>query len=73
MLSTFWMWFVMPVFKGVPAISIAAACGISLLMATLTHQKNEVEEGQGFFKSLLEGLVKNTLYLGIGWAITWFM
>lgn len=73
LLSTFWTWFVMPVFKGAPYIGVAAAVGISLLVGVLTHQQNSEDAKRGFGPSLLLGFVSTTIYFGIGWVITWFL
>lgn len=72
MLSTFWSWFIMPVFKDVPAIGIATACGISLLVACLTHQTSS-SKPLSFGQALGYGFIYNTIVFFIGWIITWFL
>lgn len=71
-LSLFWAWFIVKPF-GAPPIGIAVACGISLLVATLTHQSNVATKQQSFGESLANGFATTTVLWFMGWIISWFI
>jgi len=75
-LSLCWVWFVVPF--GAPAISIAHAMGISLVVGFLTSQSGKKPDPDDeFAEVLMRGLVQSTLFTTIvwpiAWAISWFV
>lgn len=73
-LTLLWRWFVVPVFP-VPPLTISAAIGISLVMAYLTHQcedlriKDERDPETKFGHALAWALAKPGCALLIGWIV----
>jgi len=75
-LSLCWVWFVVPF--GTPAISIAHAMGISLVVGFLTSKSGKKPDTDDeFAEVLMRGLVQSTLFTTIvwpiAWAISWFV
>ncbi|MGC3984817.1 MAG: hypothetical protein QM777_08865 [Pseudorhodoferax sp.] len=50
--SVLWGWFVVPLF-GLPALSIAQAYGIALLVGLLTHQESKADKDEDGFAMVL--------------------
>lgn len=59
-LAKLWSWFMESTF-GLPAISIPAAIGLSLVVSYLTHQTGKSEPGKEYWEVLVEGTVAATL------------
>lgn len=67
-LSILWKWFAMPLFNGLPALSLVHAIGISALVGLLTHQggyKKPTEEES--IRIMVYGVINPTFVLLIGW------
>ena len=76
-LTVLWAWFVVPTF-GLPALAVAPAIGLSLLVSFLTHQGDAIKEPEGSSlertsKAVSLALVMPALVLGIGWVVRQFM
>lgn len=76
-LTVLWAWFVMPTFK-LPAIGIAPALGISLVVGYLTRQDFDVEQpkrtqGERFARAVGLALLSPALALAFGWVVHLFM
>lgn len=76
-LTVLWAWFVVPTF-GLPALAIAPAIGLAMVVSFLTHQRDASKEPEGDFsarmaKSVAHALVMPALVLGIGWVVHQFM
>jgi hypothetical protein len=64
-LTVLWGWFVVPVF-GLPALGIASALGLTVLLNNLLGHKREA-------KSLTDIFLMALAALGVGWLIHLFM
>lgn len=76
-LTVLWAWFVVPTF-GPPALAIAPAIGLAMVVSFLTHQSDATKEPEGDFsarmaKALAYALVMPAFVLGIGWIVQRFM
>jgi hypothetical protein len=76
-LTVLWAWFVVPTF-GLPALAIAPAIGLAMVVSFLTHQSDAIKEPEGDFaerlaKSVSLVLVMPALVLGVGWVVHQFM
>lgn len=75
-LMTLWAWFVAPTFS-LPNLSLAIAVGIMFLWTFLTVKMTKKEEGEDYWKSVLNGVVFTVLggvvTLGAGWIVTLFI
>ncbi len=72
-LSVLWGWFIVPTFN-LPALNIASAIGISLIVSYLTHQvdtnkKDERPHHEQFIANVIFALLKPTIALAFGWII----
>lgn len=65
-----WGWFVVPL--GVKDIGYVHALGLSLFIAMLTHENNDVKS-KPFGELALEGAARLTLFLLFMWAYAQFM
>lgn len=73
--SVLWSWFVVPLFA-VPALSVAQAIGLSIVIAVFTHQVQESETDglwDAIGKSIGAALVTPTMYLAMGWIVQSFL
>jgi len=67
--SILWAWFIVPLF-GLPALSVAAAIGVTLVVRFLTHQRQPgMPSGQTWASIAIVPLV----FLAIGWVVKGFM
>ncbi len=75
-LSVLWGWFIVPTF-GVPALGIAPALGVALVVAYMTYQfhdhKREEDFGEIVFRGFVMGSIKGLLFLFVGWIVHMFM
>ena len=76
-LTALWAWFVVPTF-GLPALAIAPAIGIAMVVSFLTHQSDASKEPDGdlsarMSRSIAHTLLMPALVLGIGWVVHQFM
>lgn len=76
-LTVLWAWFVMPTF-GLPALGIAPAIGLALVVSFLTHQSDAAKKPEGDFAERMATAVAYAfllplLVLGIGWVVHQFM
>ena len=76
-LTVLWAWFVMPTF-GLPALGIAPAIGLALVVSFLTHQSDSVKTPEGDFaermgRACAYALLLPLFMLGIGWVVHQFM
>ena len=76
-LSILWGWFMVPLF-GLPALSIPAAIGVSLVAALLTHQyrddkKDEDDKTKRFIVAVGTGIVSPLFTLLMGYIAFQFM
>lgn len=75
-LSVLWAWFIAPFF-GLPAISIAQACGVSLVIGLMTKEGYSKNNDQGVSEMIAAG-ISNAVFvplfsLGIGWVFKLFL
>jgi hypothetical protein len=75
--SVLWGWFIVPIFH-LPALGIASAIGIALVISFLTYQVSTPHgDDQGVAEKLSSNLTLSFLYplicLLVGWVVTWFM
>jgi hypothetical protein len=70
-LTILWGWFIVPTFNA-PALSVATAIGIALVvgMFSTTKESNKEEKDNALVNYLLNGFVAPALALGIGYLIT---
>lgn len=76
-LTVLWGWFVVPTF-GLPALALAPAIGLAMVVSFLTHQSDASKEPDGEFsdrmlKAIAHTLVMPALVLGIGWVVARFV
>ena len=76
-LTVLWGWFLVPTF-GMPALALAPAIGLSLVVSFLTHQSDAAKEQEGssmerFSKAVAHSLLMPALVLGVGWVVQKFM
>jgi len=76
-LTVLWGWFVVPTF-GLPALSLAPAIGMSMVVSFLTHQSDATKEQEGssserLAKAVAHALLVPALVLGIGAVVRHFM
>jgi hypothetical protein len=75
-LTVLWAWFAVPTF-GLPALHLAPAIGLSLLVSFLTHQVDmHQQEGEFSDRMLTAASASITVplfALGIGWVVRQFM
>jgi uncharacterized membrane protein SpoIIM required for sporulation len=76
-LTVLWAWFLVPVF-GLPALAIAPAIGLALVVSFLTYQSDASKEPEGEFsermaKAVAHALLMPAFVLGIGWVVRQFM
>lgn len=75
-LSVLWSWFMVPIF-GLPALSIASAIGVALVVGFITHQPDTTKDDESFADKTVKAVVFAVLYpplmLGIGWIVKQFM
>lgn len=76
-LTVLWGWFFVPTF-GLPALALAPAIGVSLVVGFLTYQSDASKEQEGssserFAKTVAHALVLPALVLGIGVVVRQFM
>ena len=75
-LTKLWGWFVVPTF-GLPRLSIAAACGLSLIATHLTHQqgycKDERSTAQKRLDLICFTVITPFMVIFIGWIINHWM
>jgi len=71
-----WNWFVVPSLKA-PALTLVPATGISLLISVFTFNPmdDNVEKmlNKGIGRSLFDSFAMPSLYLIVGWILSWFM
>ena len=74
-LKKLWGWFVIPLFPSAPAVSIAQAIGISLVVGYLTHQDSEsksessASSAKGVMAFALLGLfIQSAIVFLFGWV-----
>lgn len=76
-LTVLWAWFVIPAF-GLPALALAPAIGLTMIVSFLTHQSDAVKEPEGdatkcISKAFAYALVLPALVLCTGWVVKQFM
>ena len=76
-LTVLWAWFVVPVF-GLPALALAPAIGLSLVVSFLTYQHGVAQDDTGDFsdriaKSVVNAMLWPAMALGIGWVVRQIM
>lgn len=72
-LSILWGWFVVPAF-GLPALSIAFAIGVALIVGHLSHEANVKRDDKKGFGAVVAGaFIGPAFTLLIGWIVTWFI
>ena len=76
-LTVLWSWFVVPTFS-LPALALAPAIGLSLIISFLTYQHDSAKEPEGEFadrmaKAIALALLMPAMVLGIGWVVHQFM
>ena len=74
-LTKLWGWFVVPVF-GLPALSIAPAIGLSIIVGYLTihaNKSNDSSSNDGVGLALFKAISTPLLYLFFGWIVSLFM
>jgi hypothetical protein len=76
-LTVLWAWFVVPTF-GLPALALAPAIGLSLVVSFLTHQLTSKEDDKRDFSDRMARAIGVVLLmplfvLGIGWVVRQFM
>ncbi len=74
----FWGWFVLPTFAGAPQLPIAAAVGISSMVALIAHQQYSGPESDRDLTEILVWqlvymFVRPLIFLFMGWLISMFM
>ncbi len=67
-LSVLWAWFMIPVFH-LPALGIAQAIGISIVIGMLTKQETPTDKTQEWYTPFIMIFAKPLLSLGIGWIV----
>lgn len=70
-LSILWGWFIVPVFH-LPALSIAQAVGMAIVIGMVTRDLNVKREDQDMASAISVPLVYNLLMLVIGWVVHQF-
>lgn len=76
-LATLWAWFIIPTF-GLPALGIASAIGLAMVVSFLTYQySSKKEESDGFvedmLKALMMSLVRAAITLAVAFVVHLFM
>lgn len=76
-LSILWAWFMVPTF-GLPALSLAAAIGVAMVISFLTYQHSNCQEKEQSFGDKLTNtfgvaFIYPLLSLGMGWVVLQFM
>ena len=75
-LTVLWAWFVVPTFAA-PALAIAPAIGLSLVLGYLTQHVQRSRKDQSFAEVMAEGALNAatvpTLALFIGWIVQHWM
>lgn len=71
-LSVLWGWFIVPAFH-LPALSIPAAIGVSLIAGKLTHQFQHEPENAKPWKVLAFGILSPFMTLAMGYVVRSFM
>jgi hypothetical protein len=75
-ISILWKWFIVSAF-GVPALGIAAAIGVALLVGTMAHQYTHTEDnrtdGQKAASAVGASILAPLFLLGLGWIIKQFL
>lgn len=76
-LMILWAWFVVPTF-GLPALAIAPAIGLAMVVSFLTYQSDaskepECEFSERMAKAVARALLTPAFVLGIGWVVRQFM
>ena len=76
-LTVLWAWFVVPTFN-LPALALAPAIGLSLVVSYLTHQSDAAKASEGDFSERMAracayALLLPLFVLGIGWVVHQFM
>lgn len=59
-LAKLWSWFIVGTF-GLPALSIPAAIGLSMVVSYLTHQMSDKKNEDAYWKILVKGWVAATI------------
>jgi hypothetical protein len=76
-LTVLWRWFVLPVFKGAPALTIPTAIGLSLVVGYLTYHEDsgndDLSVGERFIYSLVITVVYPLVMLFFGWIVHLFL
>lgn len=74
-LSILWGWFVVPTFH-LPALSIPAAIGISMIVSYMTHQRppedKDVSSTEKLVKAGIQLTLKPAFALGFGWIVRYW-
>jgi len=76
-LTVLWGWFVVPTF-GLPALALAPAIGLAMVVSFLTYQHTASQEpdpdvSTRMAKAIAHTLVMPALVLGIGWVVARFV
>ena len=76
-LTVLWVWFVMPAF-GLPALALAPAIGLVLVIRLITYQGDAAHKQQGsdaerLIQSGIQAFLFPALALGFGWVAHQFM
>lgn len=71
LIKTYWVWFVMSTFPGVPSIGIPAAIGLSLLLTAMVGVSTNIDQTNS--EILASGLGTTTLFFVAGWIVKGFM
>ena len=75
-LSSVWNWFIPTIF-GLPVLTLWQAVGVGMVLQLFVHNvnydSNKDTKGKTywevFFTSLIEIIVRNVMYFGMGWII----
>lgn len=72
--SQLWSWFIVPVF-GLPALSVAQAMGISLVVSSLAshNQKEEKDLTASMIRLGVNAVFSPLMFLVIGWLLQSFI
>lgn len=75
-LTVLWGWFIVPTFS-LPALTLAPAIGVALVVNFLTHQAKSEPKGEDKTEQLLKSIVhmalKPAMALAIGWVVKQWM
>ena len=75
-LTLLWAWFIVPTFN-LPALTLAPAIGVPLVVGFLTYQAKPEQDGKDKTEALLDSVMhmalKPAVMLAIGWIVKQWM